>query len=76
MLPLWETWAELVYPNAQQMMQNLVKTREYWTKQLSSSLDKSFDEDEGAFDGDNDSNDDSDSNFSPNFLNTSASEKR
>ena len=32
-LPLWETWAELVYPDAQEMLDNLSQTREYWVKQ-------------------------------------------
>ena len=33
-LPLWETWAELVYPDAQEMLDNLGQTREYWVKQI------------------------------------------
>ena len=33
-LPLWETWAELVYPDAQDMLDNLSKTREYWHDQI------------------------------------------
>ena len=33
-LPLWETWAELVYPDAQDMLDNLGKTREYWHDQI------------------------------------------
>ena len=33
-LPLWETWAELVYPDAQEMLDNLSKTREYWHEQI------------------------------------------
>ncbi|XP_064386859.1 3',5'-cyclic-AMP phosphodiesterase 4C-like isoform X3 [Halichondria panicea] len=28
--PLWETWAELVYPDGQLMLDNIAKTREYW----------------------------------------------
>lgn len=33
-LPLWETWGELVYPDAQQMLENLSKTREFWHGQI------------------------------------------
>ena len=33
-LPLWETWAELVYPDAQEMLDNLSQTREYWVSQV------------------------------------------
>ena len=29
-IPLWETWGELVYPDAQEMLENLSKTREFW----------------------------------------------
>lgn len=32
--PLWETWAELVYPDAQEILQNLSDTREYWKSQI------------------------------------------
>lgn len=32
--PLWETWAELVYPDAQHILENLAKTREYWNSQI------------------------------------------
>ena len=28
--PLWETWAELVYPDAQSILQYLARMREYW----------------------------------------------
>jgi hypothetical protein len=33
-LPLWETWGELVYPDAQDMLDNLSKTREFWHDQM------------------------------------------
>lgn len=33
-LPLWETWAELVYPDAQEILDNLSKTRDYWVSQI------------------------------------------
>ena len=33
-LPLWETWGELVYPDAQEMLDNLSQTRDYWVSQL------------------------------------------
>ena len=29
--PLWETWAELVYPDAQSILQYLARTRDYWS---------------------------------------------
>ena len=32
--PLWETWAELVYPDAQIILDGLTKTREYWHTQI------------------------------------------
>lgn len=32
--PLWETWAELVYPDAQEMLENISKTREFWDSQI------------------------------------------
>lgn len=30
MFPLWETWGELVYPDAQIIMDHLARTRDYW----------------------------------------------
>lgn len=30
MYPLWETWAELVYPDAQGILEHLSQTRDYW----------------------------------------------
>ena len=33
-LPLWETWAELVYPDGQEMLDNLSNTREFWESQV------------------------------------------
>jgi len=35
--PLWETWAELVYPDAQDILENINKTREFWNSQLPNS---------------------------------------
>ena len=32
--PLWETWAELVYPAGQLMLDNIGKTREYWNAMI------------------------------------------
>lgn len=32
--PLWETWAELVYPDGQLMLDNISKTREYWNAMI------------------------------------------
>ena len=32
--PLWETWAELVYPAGQLMLDNMAKTREYWNAKI------------------------------------------
>ena len=32
MYPLWETWAELVYPDAQNILEHLSQTRDYWFK--------------------------------------------
>ena len=29
--PLWETWAELVYPNAQEVLDTIAVTRNYWS---------------------------------------------
>lgn len=30
--PLWETWAELVYPDAQHVLDNIATTKAYWCK--------------------------------------------
>ena len=35
--PLWETWAELVYPDAQHILEHLAQTRDYWYRQSHSS---------------------------------------
>lgn len=35
--PLWETWADLVYPDAQEIMENLETNREYYKSQSSIS---------------------------------------
>ena len=35
--PLWETWAELVFPDAQPMMDYLAKTREHWSRLIPKS---------------------------------------
>lgn len=44
--PLWETWAELVYPAGQVMMDNIAKTRDYWNAQIEpTSSDESSNED-------------------------------
>lgn len=32
--PLWETWADLVFPDAQTMLENLELNREYYRKQM------------------------------------------
>ena len=32
--PLWETWAELVYPDAQIILDRLQRTRSYWNSQV------------------------------------------
>lgn len=50
--PLWETWAELVYPDAQPMMDYLSKTREYWSRLLPKSPSPSVEEEEETFEGD------------------------
>ena len=35
--PLWETWGELVYPDAQDILKNLSDTREYWKSLIPNS---------------------------------------
>ena len=35
--PLWEIWAELVHPDAQDILENISKTREFWNSQLPNS---------------------------------------
>ncbi len=45
--PLWETWAELVYPDAQPIIDHLSKTREYWSsRSVNSPMPSEEDEDE------------------------------
>ena len=56
-LPLWETWAELVYPDAQEMLDNLSKTREFWHDQIKcASPPLSENEPEGDDPGNNEDN--------------------
>ncbi len=46
--PLWETWAELVYPDGQVMLDNMAKTREYWNAKIEpTSSDESGSDDGG-----------------------------
>ena len=35
--PLFETWSELVYPEAQHILDNLTSTREYWHSHMTTS---------------------------------------
>ena len=35
--PLWETWADLVYPDAQELLENLNKNREWYKLRCSPS---------------------------------------
>ncbi len=45
--PLWETWAELVYPDAQPIIDHLSKTREYWSsRSVNSPMPSEEDEEE------------------------------
>lgn len=35
--PLWETWGELVYPDAQDILDHLSKTKDYWSTRIVNS---------------------------------------
>lgn len=56
--PLWETWADLVYPDAQEILDQVEDNRDYFQKLIPispsssfTSSGKSFDEKSGATDG-------------------------
>ena len=55
--PLWETWAELVYPAGQLMLDNIGKTREYWNAMIDPNSPPPSDDQEQDSSGDTDSTD-------------------